>query len=78
LAGTVPDPPAVLHITTATWEAGVALHRVHLDVYAAEAFNPGVKGNAKFSPIVNAPRTTLQIPPPVDTQTPPGRTCWDY
>ena len=30
------------------------MHRVHLDVYAAEAFNPGVKGNARFSPIVNA------------------------
>lgn len=30
------------------------LHRVHLGVYAAEAFNPGIKGNARFSPIVNA------------------------
>ncbi len=53
-AGTVPDPPAVLHITTGTWKAGVALHRVHLDVHAAEAFNPGIKGNARFSPIVSA------------------------
>ena len=53
-ASTVPDPPGVLHITTATWKAGVALHRIHLDVYAAEAFNPGVKGNARFSPIVDA------------------------
>ena len=53
-AGTVLDPPTVLHITTAAWEAGVALHRVHLDLYAAEAFNPGVKGNARFSPVVNA------------------------
>ena len=54
LASTVPDPPAVVHITPATWKAGAALHRVHLDVYAAEAFNPGIKGNARFSPIVNA------------------------
>lgn len=54
LASTVLDPPAVLQITPATWKAGAALHRVHLDVYAAEAFNPGVKGNARFSPIVNA------------------------
>lgn len=54
LASTVPDPPAVLHITPATWKAGNALHRVHLDVHAAEAFNPGSKGNARFSPIVNA------------------------
>ena len=54
LASTVPDPPAVLHITPATWKAGNALHRVHLDAYAAEAFNPGIKGNARFSPILNA------------------------
>ena len=54
LASTVPAPPAVLHITPATWKAGDALHRVHLDVYAAEVFNPGIKGNARFSPIVNA------------------------
>ena len=55
LAGTVPPaPPAVLHITPATWKAGTALHRIHLDLYAADAFNPGIKGNARFSPIVNA------------------------
>ena len=54
LASTVPDPPVVLHITPATWKAGTALHRVHLDVYAAEMFNPGIKGNARFSPIVTA------------------------
>ena len=54
LASTVPAPPAVLHITPAAWKAGTALHRVHLDVNAADAFNPGIKGNARFSPIVNA------------------------
>ena len=54
LPGTVPDPPAVLHITPATWKAGAALHRVHLDVYAAQMFNPGIQGNARFSPIVTA------------------------
>ena len=54
LASTVPAPPAVLHIAPVTWKAGTALHRVHLDVYAADAFNPGIKGNARFSPIVNA------------------------
>lgn len=53
-ASVVPDPPAVLHITAATWKAGAALHRVHQDVHAAEAFNPGIKGNARFSPIVTA------------------------
>jgi hypothetical protein len=54
LAGTVPDPPSVLHITPVAWKAGAALHRVHRDIYAAEAFNPGIKGNARFSPIVTA------------------------
>ena len=54
LASTVQAPPAVLHITPATWKAGTALHRVHLDVYAADAFNAGITGNARFSPIVNA------------------------
>jgi hypothetical protein len=51
---TVPDPPAVLPITRATWKAGAALHRVHLDKYAPDAFNPGIEGNARFSPIVSA------------------------
>lgn len=54
LASTVPAPPAVLHITPAAWKAGTALHRIHLDIYAADAFNVGIKGNARFSPIVNA------------------------
>ncbi len=54
LAIVLPDPPAVLHITTATWKAGAALHRVHLGIYAAEAFNPGINGDARFSPIVTA------------------------
>ncbi len=53
-ASGVPDPPEVLHITSATWKAGVALHRIHLNAYEAEAFNPGITGNARFSPIVNA------------------------
>lgn len=53
-ASVVPDPPAVLHITAATWKAGAALHRVHQDVHAGEAFNPGIKGNARFSPIFTA------------------------
>ena len=30
------------------------LHRVHLEDYGATAFNPGVHGNARFSPICNA------------------------
>ena len=31
-----------------------ALHRVHADRYRADEFNPGLKGNARFSPIRDA------------------------
>ncbi len=37
-----------------TWDKGTSLHRVHLDKYAGNQFNPGVRGNARFSPIKNA------------------------
>ena len=37
-----------------TWPAGEAIHRIHLNVYAADEFNPGLKGNARFSPIQSA------------------------
>ena len=50
----VPEPLATLHITPYFWMAGVALHRVHLERYEAGAFNPGLKGNARFSPILDA------------------------
>jgi hypothetical protein len=53
-ADIVPQPPVVLNITPVIWAAGTALHRIHLELYAASAFNPGLLGNARFSPIVNA------------------------
>ena len=34
-----------------TLAQGVVLHRVHLHRYRADQFNPGVSGNARFSPI---------------------------
>lgn len=34
-----------------TWSKDTTLHRVHLEKYAGDEFNPGVKGNARFSPI---------------------------
>ncbi len=37
-----------------TWPKDMTLHRVHLQKYAGDEFNPGVKGNARFSPIKNA------------------------
>lgn len=55
----VPEPPATLHITRHIWKAGKRLHRVHLERYAAEAFNPGLKGDARFSPILDAAGTAI-------------------
>ena len=48
----VPDPPAVPHFTRYVWRAGQALHRIHLARHAG-AFNPGLEGNARFSPITD-------------------------
>lgn len=53
-ADTTPPPPAALHVSTMTWPKGTTLHRVHQEKYAGDEFNPGVKGNARFSPIKNA------------------------
>lgn len=50
----IPAPPATLHITPWTLFAKQVLHRVHEDLYKADQFNPGLKGNARFSPIRNA------------------------
>lgn len=49
-----PAPPAALHITPWTLPAEQVLHRVHQDLYKADQFNPGQKGNARFSPIRDA------------------------
>lgn len=46
-----PAPPDHLHITLTTLSAGEVLHRVHLERYGAGQFNPGIHGNARFSPI---------------------------
>src|SRR3546814_920571 len=46
-----PAPTGTLHITLMELPQGVVLHRVHQDRYAANQFNPGVRGNARFSPI---------------------------
>ncbi|MEO3714113.1 RES family NAD+ phosphorylase [Roseateles flavus] len=51
---TTPAPPATLHITAWTLPAKQVLHRVHQDQYRADQFNPGLKGNARFSPIHDA------------------------
>ena len=58
----VPRPPAKLStlVSTMTWPAGQVVHRIHPDVYAADQFNPGPHGNARFSPIKDV--ANAQIP----------------
>lgn len=53
-ANTTPEPPATLHVTPWTLSSKQVLHRVHPDQYKADEFNPGIKGNARFSPIRDA------------------------
>jgi len=50
----VPAPPTSLHVSPTTWPQGRPIHRIHLVRYAADGFNPGRKGDARFSPIVDA------------------------
>jgi len=54
MARSTPVPPAVLHVSPTTWPRRRPIHRVHLVRYAADGFNPGRKGDARFSPIVDA------------------------
>lgn len=46
-----PAPPDTLHVTLTSLGKGESLHRVHQSKYLADQFNPGVHGNARFSPI---------------------------
>ena len=50
-AAPTPPPPATLHVTPRTLTSKQVLHRVHSYQYQAGEFNPGKKGNARFSPI---------------------------
>ncbi|WP_416799386.1 RES family NAD+ phosphorylase [Ciceribacter azotifigens] len=49
----VPAPREDLdtQIRSMIWPLGRVIHRIHLSIYCGTAFNPGVKGNARFSPI---------------------------
>lgn len=49
-----PRPPASLHITSVTLPRMQVWHRVHSDEYEGGQFNPGRRGNARFSPIRDA------------------------
>lgn len=44
-------PGGELRLTLMEWPKGQLLHRVHQDKYLATQFNPGMQGNARFSPI---------------------------
>ncbi|MDQ7911673.1 RES family NAD+ phosphorylase [Pseudomonas sp. 102515] len=46
-----PEPAGHLHVALTEIALGTVLHRVHLSEYQADQFNPGVRGNARFSPI---------------------------
>jgi hypothetical protein len=51
MAATTPEPAHALQLRLIGLPAGQLLHRVHLAHYGAAQFNPGVQGNARFSPI---------------------------
>jgi hypothetical protein len=49
----VPAPSADLAklVNMVTWSKGQIIHRIHLKIYGSSEFNPGLTGNARFSPI---------------------------
>ncbi|MGY6255119.1 RES family NAD+ phosphorylase [Paraburkholderia caledonica] len=48
-----PEPPGNLQVSFTELAGDTVLHRVHQSQYRADQFNPGVRGNARFSPIQN-------------------------
>ncbi|KHN52881.1 hypothetical protein OI70_18950 [Dickeya fangzhongdai] len=50
-ASATPLPAGMLHVTFTVLLKGEVLHRVHQVRYTADQFNPGLQGNARFSPI---------------------------
>jgi len=52
----VPAPPPDLAklVNLMTWPKGRIIHRIHLKIFGSIEFNPGPKGNARFSPIAAA------------------------
>ena len=54
IAGIAISPPATVTVSTMKWSLYTIIHRVHQDQYAGDQFNPGLNGNARFSPIKDA------------------------
>jgi hypothetical protein len=52
----VPAPPNDLptSVKVMIWPRGQIIHRTHLNLYRSAQFNPGIRGNARFSPIKDA------------------------
>jgi len=50
-AGNAIAPSGKLHVTRVSWNSRDVLHRIHHELYPGEVFNPGIAGNARFSPI---------------------------
>ncbi len=46
-----PEPAGDLHASFTELIVGTVLHRVHQSQYQADQFSPGLRGNARFSPI---------------------------
>lgn len=65
-SSTTPEPAGDLHASFTEMAEGTVLHRVHQSQYQADQFNPGVRGNARFSPIqdgqAQAIPTLLRVP----------------
>lgn len=53
-AGFALAPPTSLNVSTMKWSLDTIIHRVHQNKYAGDQFNPGLSGNARFSPIKDA------------------------
>ncbi|CAM3004578.1 RES family NAD+ phosphorylase [Komagataeibacter intermedius] len=53
---TIPRPPPDLNalVKKTIWSADKTIHRIHPETYGANTFNPGPRGNARFSPIIDA------------------------
>lgn len=54
IAGIALSPPATIAVSIMKWSLDTMIHRVHQGKYAGDQFNPGLNGNARFSPIKDA------------------------
>lgn len=54
MSNITPTPAGDLRLSMYTLAANKQIHRVHLSQYGPAQLNPGLKGNARFSPITNA------------------------